>query len=135
MPSGPGSFWDALRTWADSAGLLLPSDDGPRRPVVPQEVCDSCPICQAAATLDQVNPRVIEEMAVVARNVLAGLGSAMASAADQRSSGPVGAGEAPRSAQAPEGAAPAMQDAQPDLGSGDAGPGDVGSGDAGPGNR
>ena len=79
------SFWDAVRTWADEAGLLLPSEDtDPPRPHVPQSVCDSCPICQAAATLDQVNPQVIIDMTEVARSVIAGLGSALASAAAQR---------------------------------------------------
>jgi hypothetical protein len=86
-----GSFWDAIRTWADSAGLLLPDAEGdrggPPRPKVPQSVCDSCPICQAAATLDQVNPQVIADLADVARSVLAGMGSALASAAEQRLSG------------------------------------------------
>ena len=73
----PHSFWDAVRSWADSAGLLLPpdpekaADTGPvadvPRPKVPQAVCDSCPICQAAATLDQVNPRVVADLTEVAR--------------------------------------------------------------------
>jgi hypothetical protein len=86
MASAEGSsFWDAVRSWADEAGLLLPADPtDPPRPKVPQAVCDSCPICQAAATLDQVNPQVVLDMAEVARGVIAGLGSALASAADQR---------------------------------------------------
>jgi hypothetical protein len=86
-----GSFWDAIRTWADSVGLLLPEAEaegaGPARPKVPQSVCDSCPICQGAATLDQVNPQVIADLADVARSILTGMGSALASAAEQRLSG------------------------------------------------
>ena len=93
----PHSFWDAVRSWADSAGLLLPpdpekaADTGPvadvPRPKVPQAVCDSCPICQAAATLDQVNPRVVADLTEVARSVITGLTSALNSAADQRAQG------------------------------------------------
>ena len=83
-----GSFWDAVRSWADEAGLLLPTDPlDPARPTVPQAVCDSCPICQAAATLEQVNPQVLVDMTEVARSVITGLGSALASAADQRTFG------------------------------------------------
>lgn len=79
------SLWDAVRSWADSAGLLLPADpEAPARPTVPQSVCDSCPICQAAATFDQVNPQVLVEMTEVVRSVITGIGSALASAADQR---------------------------------------------------
>jgi hypothetical protein len=83
--AGPGSFWDSVRAWADAAGLLLPADQqaGPR-PTVPRSVCDNCPICQAAATLDQVDPQVIHELADLARGMLLGLGSALSSAADQR---------------------------------------------------
>jgi hypothetical protein len=74
-----------VRSWADEAGLLLPADpEDPPRPKVPQAVCDSCPICQAAATLDQVNPQVLVDITEVARSVITGLGSALASAADQR---------------------------------------------------
>jgi len=82
----PGSFWDAIRSWADSAGLLLPPEepDDQKRPHVPASVCDNCPICQGAATLEQVNPEVIAELADVARNVLSGVGSALAAAAEQR---------------------------------------------------
>ncbi len=82
----PGSFWDAIRSWADSAGLLLPPEepDEQKRPHVPESVCDNCPICQGAATLEQVNPEVIAELADVARNVLSGVGSALAAAAEQR---------------------------------------------------
>jgi hypothetical protein len=84
-PEDGSSFWDAVRSWADDAGLLLPEDPGdPPRPKVPQAVCDSCPICQAAATLDQVNPQVLVDLTEVARSVITGLGSALASAADQR---------------------------------------------------
>jgi len=97
------SFWDSVRSWADSAGLLLPTASSepsersghsepldptdrpdPPRPTVPQSVCDSCPICQAAATLNQVNPQVIADMTEVARSVITGLGAALSSAADQR---------------------------------------------------
>jgi hypothetical protein len=86
MASGEAStFWDAVRSWADDAGLLLPTEpQDPQRPRVPQAVCDSCPICQAAATLDQVNPQVITDLTEVARSVIAGLSSALTSAADQR---------------------------------------------------
>lgn len=84
---GP-SFWDAVRSWADDAGLLLPADPlDPPKPKVPQAVCDSCPICQAAATLDQVNPQVLIDLGEVARSVITGLGSALTSAADQRTFG------------------------------------------------
>ena len=83
------SFWDAVRSWADSAGLLLPTDaDDPPRPKVPQAVCDSCPICQAAATLDQVNPQVVADLTDVARSLMTGLGSALASASEQRTPAP-----------------------------------------------
>ena len=85
-PSLP--FWDSVRAWADSKGLLLPREEGPAgdpvRPRVPQSVCDSCPICQGAATLDQVNPEAIAELADVARALIGGIGSALASAAEQR---------------------------------------------------
>ncbi len=82
------SFWDAVRSWADDAGLLLPADPlDPPKPKVPQAVCDSCPICQAAATLDQVNPQVLVDLGEVARSVITGLGSALTSAADQRTFG------------------------------------------------
>lgn len=90
MESGQSaSFWDAVRSWADSAGLLLPADpDDPPRPKVPEAVCDSCPICQAAATLDQVNPQVVADMTDVARSLMTGFGSALASASDQRTTAP-----------------------------------------------
>lgn len=87
MSERPIGFWDALRSWADSAGLLLPAPDPAQRPTVPQAVCDSCPICQAAATLDQVNPQVITDMSEMARDLVAGLGSALASAGAQRTAG------------------------------------------------
>ncbi|MGB7979496.1 MAG: hypothetical protein WCF36_01745 [Candidatus Nanopelagicales bacterium] len=84
--SESASFWEAVRSWADSAGLLLPAEhEDAVRPVVPQSVCDSCPICQGAATLDQVNPQVIADVAEVARSVILGLGSALAAAAENRS--------------------------------------------------
>lgn len=86
MASAQGSsFWDAVRAWADDAGLLLPPDEQqPTRATVPQAVCDSCPICQAAATLDQVNPQVLVDLTEVARSLINGLGSALTSASDQR---------------------------------------------------
>lgn len=89
MPADPGSnLWDAVRSWADSAGLLLPTEpDEPGRPRVPQDVCDSCPICQAAATVDQINPEAVSDLVEMARSVVTGLASAMASAADQRDHG------------------------------------------------
>ncbi len=87
-PAEGSTFWDAVRSWADEAGLLLPSDQqDPPRPTVPQAVCDSCPICQAAATLEQVNPQVLVDLTEVARSVVTGLGSALASAAEQRTFG------------------------------------------------
>ena len=49
--------------------------------------CDSCPICQGAATLEQVNPELITDLAEMARSVVSGLASAMASASDQRDPG------------------------------------------------
>ena len=63
---------------------------------MPQAVCDSCPICQAAATLDQVNPQVLVDMTEVARSVITGLGSALASAAEQRTGADGRAGRRPR---------------------------------------
>lgn len=81
----PGSIWGAVRAWADAAGLFLPPEDpAAARPKVPQSVCDNCPICQGAATLDQVNPQAVIELAEMARSILAGMGSALASAAEQR---------------------------------------------------
>ncbi|MCU0301685.1 MAG: hypothetical protein MUF35_08815 [Candidatus Nanopelagicales bacterium] len=89
MAPGPASFWDSVRAWADAAGLLLPQDqDQGHRPTVPQVVCDNCPICQGAATLDQVNPDVVNELAELARTVVLGFGSALGSAAEQRRAGP-----------------------------------------------
>ncbi|HEX6886765.1 MAG TPA: hypothetical protein VF143_01565, partial [Candidatus Nanopelagicales bacterium] len=82
-----GSLWDTVRAWADSAGLLRPQDPSGQRPRVPQSVCDNCPICQSAATLEQVNPEVLAELGEVARSLVAGMGSALASAAEQRLGG------------------------------------------------
>jgi hypothetical protein len=82
-----GSLWDTVRAWADSAGLLRPQDPSGQRPRVPQSVCDNCPICQSAATLEQVNPEVLAELGEVARSLVTGMGSALASAAEQRLSG------------------------------------------------
>ena len=88
MEQPPGtSIWDAIRGWADAAGLLLPPDEAAgaaARPRVPASVCDNCPICQAAATLDQVNPEIFTELTDVARNLIGGLGSALAAATEQR---------------------------------------------------
>jgi hypothetical protein len=85
------SIWDAIRGWADAAGLLLPQDEAvggePPKPRVPQSVCDNCPICQGAATLDQVNPDVFSELTEVARALISGVGSALSAAAEQRLSG------------------------------------------------
>jgi hypothetical protein len=87
MSQTPGSsFWGAVRSWADEAGLLLPQEEEPTKASVPPAVCESCPICQGAATLDQVNPDLFTDVADLARNVVAGLASAMASASDQRDS-------------------------------------------------
>ena len=87
-PSAPASFWDAIRSWADAAGLLAPQplgpDGRPLAPHVPEAVCAACPVCQAAATLDQLNPQVLADLGVVLRSVLDGLGAALAAAAVQR---------------------------------------------------
>lgn len=85
----PSGFWDLVRSWADSAGLLRPLEDPSpgARPAVPESVCANCPICQAAATLEQVDPDALGEIADLARGVIAGMGSALASAAEQRISG------------------------------------------------
>ena len=83
----PASFWDGVWAWADSMGVLLPQDDDVVRPPVPRQVCDACPICQAAAILDQVNPQLLAELTEVARGLVVGLGSALASAAEQRGPG------------------------------------------------
>ena len=106
-PSGEPSFWDAVRSWADDAGLLLPQDpdEVPSKPKVPQAVCDSCPICQGAATLEQVNPELITDLAEMARSVVSGLASAMASASDQRDPGREpreGAGDVPAVTDLPD---------------------------------
>ncbi len=82
------NLWDTVRAWADSVGLLLPEDpDRPAREAVPQEVCDSCPICQAAATADRLNPDAVADLVDMARDVVSGLASAMASAASHRDEG------------------------------------------------
>lgn len=82
-----GSFWDAIRWWASSVGLLT-SQTGPGevppRPPVPEGVCAGCPICQAAATLEQVDPKVMADLTLVARSVISGLSAALAEAAVQR---------------------------------------------------
>lgn len=85
--SPASAFWGAVRSWADDAGLLLPQDEDETPPKVPPSVCESCPICQGAATLDQVNPDLFTDLADLARNVVSGLASAMASASDQRTTG------------------------------------------------
>lgn len=82
--SPASAFWGAVRSWADEAGLLLPQDEESTPPKVPPAVCESCPICQGAATLDQVNPDLFTDLADLARNIVSGLASAMASASDQR---------------------------------------------------
>jgi hypothetical protein len=126
------SFWDEVRAWADSMGLLLPPEAGPEgepaRPRVPQAVCDSCPICQGAATLDQVNPQVVGELADLARGLIGGIGSALATAADQRlaSGGPI-PGQPDDSPQA------APDDPDPSAaGAHDPSPKDPDAGDPGP---
>lgn len=120
MPADPRpNLWDAVRSWADSAGLLLPTEpDEPARPRVPQDVCDSCPICQAAATVDQINPEAVSDLVEMARSVVTGLASAMASASDQRDHGPQddrGSAEGSGSAEGPSAVAdaPAHRDARP----------------------
>ncbi len=101
------SMWDAIRGWADSAGLLLPQDEeagaGTAKPRVPPGVCENCPICQGAATLEQVNPEIFGELTDVARQLINGMGSALSSAAEQRlagaSGGPVVHGRAEQAGQ------------------------------------
>ena len=84
-----GSIWDSVRSWADSVGLLRPPEgtDVGARPHVPEVVCANCPICQGAATLDQIDTEALAELAELARGVIAGMGSALASAAEQRIQG------------------------------------------------
>ena len=90
MAEPTGSIWDAIRSWADSAGLLRPEDEGTTgRPAVPEAVCAHCPICQGAATLDQIDTDALAEWADLARGVLSGMGSALASAAEQRIQGTI----------------------------------------------
>ncbi len=86
-----GSYWDAIRSWADALGLLNPpdeaaeqSDDAQPRPKVPQAVCDNCPICQGAATVDSINPLVLNELTEIARSLIAGVGAALSQAAETR---------------------------------------------------
>jgi hypothetical protein len=99
----PGSMWGVVRAWADAAGLLFPQDETQgARPRVPQSVCDNCPICQGAATLDQVNPEAVAELAEMARSILTGMGSALASAAEQRLSAPTSAGDDPDEGDDPD---------------------------------
>lgn len=87
-PSG-GSFWDAIRGWADARGLMLPENSqqaSSSRASVPASVCENCPICQSAATLDQLQPDVMDELTDLARTLIGGVGSALAAAAEQRMS-------------------------------------------------
>ena len=88
QPAQSLPFWEAVRAWADSAGLLLPQESTSEgesvRPPVPPSVCENCPICQGAATLDQINPQVIDELSVLAKGVFDGIASALASASEQR---------------------------------------------------
>lgn len=113
-PTPPASLWDAIRSWADSAGLLAPQHLGPDgRPVpphVPEGVCAACPICQVAATVDQLNPQILADLTIVVRSVLDGMGAALAAAAMQRTSTRT-AGEPADAAGSPDpqddGAAPA----------------------------
>lgn len=89
MSEPQGTFWDSVRSWADSAGLLRPpeSPDATVRPHVPESVCANCPICQGAATLEQLDTDALAELADLARGILTGMGSALASAAEQRIQG------------------------------------------------
>lgn len=81
------NLWDAVRSWAGAAGMLLPpTEAGPVPREVPRDVCDSCPVCQAAATADQVNAQAVAELAEMARGFVAGLVSAMGQASQQRTS-------------------------------------------------
>lgn len=87
MSSSPG-FWDTVRSWADSVGILSPDAARPgEKPHVPEAVCANCPICQGAATVDQLDHDAIADYVDLARNVVLGLGSALASAAEQRIQG------------------------------------------------
>lgn len=107
-----GSFWDAIRWWASSVGLLTSQGkpgEVPPRPPVPEGVCASCPICQAAATLEQVDPKVMADLTIVARSVISGLGAALAEAAVQRT----GEASAPHH-QAPEPPGSAAEEPTPE---------------------
>lgn len=80
-----GSYWDAIRSWADSLGLLVPREPVDEdRPKVPQSVCDNCPICQGAATVEALNPAVLSELGELARTLVSGVGAALSLAAEQR---------------------------------------------------
>lgn len=100
-----GSYWDTIRSWADAFGLLNPRDDHsaedaeePPRPKVPQAVCDNCPICQGAATVESMNPVALHELAEIARSLLAGVSSALGQAAETR----IAVGTSRSDAEAPE---------------------------------
>lgn len=101
MAASPG-FWDTVRSWADSVGILSPDAARPgEKPKVPEAVCANCPICQGAATVDQLDHDAIADYVDLARNVVLGLGSALASAAEQRIQGEAVESGAP-DAPAPE---------------------------------
>ncbi len=101
---GPGTFWDSVRAWADSAGITVAAaaGEGPSPPPsVPESVCANCPICQGAATLEQINPAIVEDLTSLAHSLLGGIGSALAVASEQRhrlsesDTGPQSDGSAP----------------------------------------
>lgn len=109
MDPQPGSFWEAIRTWAEASGLLVPTATadagdptaGRLPPHVPESVCAACPICQAAATLEQVNPQVLADLTAVGRSVLSGIGAALATAAEHRTSQAAGASSGPGAGASP----------------------------------